>query len=254
MINFQKNVTGTKMLMVIGMMHSFILSGKLRTRGNFPLQELLQQNAKEGGDLQNLIAAIAKAAGEAGSCGIDFDFSDQDIQELFEENALSIKELPEGFIEISISQKKTGEVSLGIKVGLSDGLDSPVIGLSMNLYGKQIPKVVHVLKNQFLAGRIPDLIKALAFSEFQKGRPVKSLFQQKLEAMARARGQETSGDQSDSFENKSSAELWSLAEKTLTTVFAKPDKIKNFSFVFGLFITDKLTLSADFKQKAVKKN
>jgi len=246
------NVTGAKMLMFIGIVKSFITAGKLRTKGNFPLEQLLDQNAQAGGDLQKLVNDITSTVGA--TCGIELDISDQKIQEMLDES-ICIAELPKGAIEIIIANKDVPkkdyrDLSFIFKISLADEKEEPSMALSLNLSAQQIKKIIPLLKNQFLVeNRISALISKLALSAILKENGIKEPKKGNIFEMMQH------NIIVDGFkkEVRHKEENWRLAEGILSKVFASTKKIPEFSIIVGIHITDKLTIAVDFKQKKVAK-
>lgn len=256
-MNVKKNTTGTKMLVVIGIVKSFIMSGKLRIKGELPLNELLDKNAQMGGDLNQLLADITLHVGNTKECGFDFEFSDEDLREMMEESELSINDLPACDIEMIIAhklmpKKNYGDISLTLKASLADEQNSPSLALSLNLSGQNLKYIPSVLKNQFIGqNRISEIISNLAVAQLLKSMGVKKTDEKNLVNLMRYKNtKELAGKE---IKKKSKEEIWELAEIMITNTFTSDKKIPEFSVTIGIHIKDKLTLSVDFNQKAKKK-
>ncbi|MEI6118083.1 MAG: hypothetical protein WCP92_02225 [bacterium] len=245
---FKKNVTGTKVLIGIGIAKAFLTAGQLRTRGDLPLDQLLDENAKKGGDLNELLVSIFKTASNTGSCGLDFDLDANDIKDIFDEDDFPpITELPAGAIELILNykilpKKTSGELSLTFNVKLTDETDEPSIALSFVFSTVHFKKIIPVLKNQFLVqNRIGYLVSELATKALLKAEPMLNLAPKTAERVVEAETKEVQ---------------WLYAEQILSEIFGittTTKKIPNFSVIIGINISEKLTLSMDFTSKPKKK-
>ncbi len=254
-MNVSKNTTGMKMLIFIGVVKSFIASGKLRIKGEFPLNELLDKNAQMGGDLNQFFADIAIHTGNAKECGFELEFSDEEFREIMKETELSIQDLPACDIEMIIAhkvmqKKEYGDLSLTLKVSLTDEQNSPSLALSLSCSGQNWKYIPSTLKNQFFGqDRISAIVTKMAVAEAFKAKGIK-----KPEGIGEVAYKATEQMVERVIKQKSKEEIWELAEAKLKDIFIPKKMIPEFCVTIGIHVNEKLTLSLDFNQKKTKKS
>jgi hypothetical protein len=252
-----KNVTGIKMMMVIGIAKAFIAAGKLQVKGNLNLEQLLDENAQAGGDLNALLKSLGLAAGTTDQCGLDLNLADKDLADIFGEDEVPpITELPACSIEMimafkTTAKKKSGELSVMLKISLPDTQDVPAVTLSFTLSGQHLPKVLPLIKSQFLdQNRIAEFVQQLAFKRYAcdiKKPDTASV----LELLAY---QNRMNILFDELRKKDKEELWAYAEQALDGFNSfNVKKGTNFSVTMGIHIRDTATLSLDFSNKTKKR-
>ena len=232
------------MLMLIGIAKSFILSGKLRTIGNFPLDVVLDKNSFAGGNLELLVADIIISAPPSEICGIEFDLNEQDLMEMVgDDYDFSIKELPAGEISIVIkgNQPKKGLEKLtfvfNVNIKSEDEKSKPSMELTMSLSVNQLKNLLPSLKRQFLSeNRISELVDIVSLTAFAKANNVLS-----------------EAELTDKWSQKTREERWDLVEQSFVREPFLVDIAKKKVITLitvGICITEKLTLSVRFKTKA----
>lgn len=247
----KKSITGTKALEIIGFVKTLIISGKLRATKNFPLEQLLDENFKIGGDIDKLGIEFGKAMKESKKGRIALDLTDADIEEMLDKS-ISIKELPEGSIQLILDhkpKKNDEKVSLTLKVSLADEKDQPSIELTVKLSAKNFEKFAPLIKEQYLnKGRMKKvmeiigtqaIIKANTLEKPKKGDVMENMvYNMRLKSIK------------ENIAKDSQDNIWLYVSQYLSTKLSK--ELPEFTIVIGLHITDKLTLSVDFKTAATK--
>jgi hypothetical protein len=253
------NVTGMKMMMFIGIAKAFIMAGKLQVKGNINLEQLLDENAQAGGDLNALLKSLGLAAGTADQCGLDLNLADKDLADIFGEDEVPpIAELPACSIEMILgfkttAKKNSGELSVMLNISLPDTQDVPAITLAFTLSGQHLPKILPLIKSQFMdQNRISELVEYLAFKAFMNASNIKKPGATSgLELLTYHKVMQAMQEQ---FSQKNKEEIWLYAEKALAGFNSfNVKKVTNFSVTMGIHISDTITLSLDFSKKTKKR-
>lgn len=256
-----ENVSKTQLLIYISIAKAFILSGKLRVRGNLPLEQILDEIIQSGETADESFKTLITAIGKADNCGLDFDLEDADIIDMIGKNELPpISELPACTITTTIGYKTTvkknsGELSVVFNISLAETKDVPAISFAFTLSGENLQNVIPILKNQFLhQNRITELVNQIALSAL-----IKASGQKKVKN-GNARSVEVLLYKSmvNSLEKKISQEtketVWLYAEQSLAGFNALiTKKVIHFSVSGRIQISDKITLSLDFAKKTKKR-